>query len=36
MTRSLRRWHLLLWLVLGPLLLAGLALSVAFRPEALP
>jgi hypothetical protein len=36
MTRSHRLWHLWLWLVLGPLVLAGLILSVAFAPEALP
>ena len=36
MTRSHRRWHLCLWLVLGPLVLAGLALSAVFRAETFP
>jgi hypothetical protein len=36
MTRLHRRWHLWLWLILGPLILTGLILSVVFRPEALP
>jgi hypothetical protein len=36
MTRSQRRWHLWLWLLLAPALLAGLVLSVALRTEALP
>lgn len=36
MTRHHRRWHLLLWLLLGPLVLAGLTLALAYRPEALP
>ncbi len=36
MTRSHRRWHLWLWLVLGPVVLAGLILSFALRTEALP
>jgi hypothetical protein len=36
MTRSHRRWHLWLWLALWPLVLTGLILSVAFRPEVGP
>ena len=36
MTRAHRRWHLCLWIVLGTLVLAGLILSVAHRPEAVP
>jgi hypothetical protein len=36
MTRSHRRWHLWLWLVLGPLVAAALILSVVRRPEVLP
>lgn len=36
MTRSHRRWHLILWLILGPVLLLGLVLGLLLRPEALP
>jgi hypothetical protein len=36
MTRSHRRWHVLLWLLLGPLAAAGLILSLALRAESLP
>jgi hypothetical protein len=36
MTRQHRRWHLWMWLVLGPLALAGLILSIVLRAEAVP
>jgi hypothetical protein len=36
MTRSHRRWHLVIWLLAAPLLLAGLVLSMVLRGEALP
>lgn len=32
MTAGQRRAHLVLWLVLGPLALLGLALAVVFKP----
>ena len=36
MTRSHRRWHLLLWLAIGPLVTLLLVLSLLWRREALP
>jgi hypothetical protein len=36
MTRRHRRWHLVVWLVVGPLLLAGLVVCWLARPEVLP
>jgi hypothetical protein len=36
MTRSHRKWHLWLWLVLGPLTAAGLVLGLVLRTENLP
>jgi hypothetical protein len=36
MTRQHRRWHVWLWLVLGPLVLVGLILSIVLRAEAVP
>jgi hypothetical protein len=36
MTRSQRRWHLWIWLVLGPLVVDGLVLSVLLRGKVLP
>jgi hypothetical protein len=33
MTRSHRRWHLRLWLLLAPLLAAALAAAVLTRPR---
>ena len=32
MTSGQRKLHLLMWLVLGPIALVGLALAVAWRP----
>ncbi|MFK7790569.1 MAG: hypothetical protein AB8C95_13890 [Phycisphaeraceae bacterium] len=32
MTSAQRKTHLLLWLVLGPIALVGLALAVVWRP----
>jgi len=32
MTRSQRRWHSWLWLVLGPLTVVGLLLALSARP----
>jgi hypothetical protein len=32
MTRSHRRWHAWLWLVLGPVLVAGFVAALAARP----
>jgi hypothetical protein len=32
MTRNHRRWHYRLWLILGPLLVAGLIAGVLTRP----
>ena len=32
MIRSARRRHALIWLVVGPLILVGFALAVAWRP----
>lgn len=34
MTYLQRRWHRRIWLLLGPLLLAGIALSLYERPRA--
>jgi hypothetical protein len=36
MTRRHRRWHLWLWLVLTPLLAAGLSLALASRHTPIP
>jgi hypothetical protein len=33
MLRSHRKWHLIVWLVLGPLLLALILLGLAARPD---
>lgn len=33
MTRSHRRWHLILWLMIAPLLFLGLLLSILWRRE---
>lgn len=32
MKRSLRRYHAVIWLILGPVILAGLILSLSVRP----
>ncbi len=32
MTRTHRRWHAWLWLVIGPLVLLGVILAVKWRP----
>lgn len=34
MTRPLRRWHLIAWLALGPMMLLGLLAALAARPPA--
>lgn len=36
MTRSHRRWHVWLWLVLGPLIALVFILSILLRSEMLP
>jgi len=36
MTRSHRRWHLYLWLLVGPLVALGFVLALVLRREALP
>jgi hypothetical protein len=36
MTRSHRWWHLLLWLLLAPVILAGLVLSIVLRTGGSP
>lgn len=36
MTRGQRRAHLVLWLVIGPLMLAALAWALVDRPEIPP
>lgn len=33
MTRRHRLWHLSLWLLIGPLLIAGFAAGIALRPR---
>jgi hypothetical protein len=33
MTRMHRRWHLALWVVIAPLLLAGLTAGILLRPR---
>jgi hypothetical protein len=33
MTRSHRNWHFWMWLVIAPLLVAGLTAGVLFRPS---
>lgn len=34
MTRSLRRWHIRFWLILGPLIAIGLLVALIDRPPA--
>ena len=36
MTRSHRRWHLYLWLLVGLLVALGFVLALVVRREALP
>ena len=36
MTRAHRRWHLYLWLLVGPLVTLGFVLALVLRREALP
>jgi hypothetical protein len=36
MTRSHRRWHFWLWVVLGPLIVLAFLISVLLRQEVLP
>ena len=33
MTRKHQRWHLGLWLVIGPLLIAAAVAAIALRPD---
>lgn len=34
MTRAHRRWHLVAWLLIGPVLALGMLLGVLLRPAA--
>jgi hypothetical protein len=34
MTRSQRKWHLVVWSILAPLMVAGLAIALVNRPPA--
>ena len=33
MTRSHRNWHFWIWLVIGPMLVTGLAAGILLRPK---